>query len=84
MTTDYDEKRSNSGSIFIEIDLDLESDSGRDKHLDLDEQGAWIAEYIWRSIQESPVLVGAKDIKVPRMKYWGQTIKVGVAPIKTF
>jgi hypothetical protein len=33
-----------SGSIFFELDLKLTSDSGRAKHLDVNEQGDWIAE----------------------------------------
>jgi hypothetical protein len=73
-----------SGSIFFELDLKLTSDSGRAKHLDVNEQGDWIAEYMWRMLQESMFEMDPKDIAIPEMRYWGTDIKSETGPIRIF
>jgi hypothetical protein len=57
-----------AGTVSFEVDLEFWSNSGRPKHIDLDEQGAWLAEgfrdYL-RNLQRMP------DGAVHRIRYFG-------------
>ena len=58
-----------AASVFIEIPLLLSSESGRPKHTDPNEQGAWLAMHIWNCIKDEE-LQGAS---LTELRFWGTT-----------
>ena len=84
MTFDNTASETNSGSIFIEIELQLTSESGRAKHLDLNEQGSWLAERLWHDLQQAVAELDPQQVKVPQMKYWGTEIPSDTDPIRIY
>ncbi|MFH8843090.1 hypothetical protein [Streptomyces sp. NPDC017868] len=61
----------NAGSVYIEIPILLSSDSGRDKHLDLNEQGAWLYYEIKKVIDQVRANPELQDIAIEEPRYWG-------------
>jgi hypothetical protein len=66
------------GTVHVEIDLELWSNSGRSKHVDIDEQGAWLAEAIRQALRG---LEHSDDIKIHRLRYFGQRQKIKDSPM---
>ena len=69
-----------AASVFIEIPLLLSSDSGRPKHTDPNEQGAWLAMYIWNLIKDEEMTGAA----ISELKFWGTNRALEGEPIKVF
>ena len=73
---EYDEHA--AGTIRLEIDLELWSNSGRDKHVDLTEQGGWLIEVITRALKEqeaqgkTPEWLEASDTAIHEIRYFGE------------
>lgn len=70
----------NVGSIILEIPILLSSGSGRDKHIDIDEQGLILASWFWDYIKGRDS-VGANFGPI---KYWGTNRTFEGEPIKVF
>jgi hypothetical protein len=66
----------NSGSVFLEVDMLLFSESGRAKHLDLDEQGFWLAEWLWSRLDEQVRTGEFQGIAVPGLSTGEQGLPV--------
>jgi hypothetical protein len=57
-----------SGTVSFELDIELWSNSGREKHTDLSEQGAWIANAIVQALRN----YGAgPDFAIHDLRYLG-------------
>lgn len=69
-----------AASVYIEISLLLSSESGRSKHTDPNEQGAWLAWHIWNLIKDEE-LQGAA---LSELKFWGTNSSFAGKPIQTF
>ncbi|SFS73335.1 hypothetical protein [Streptomyces sp. ok210] len=61
----------NGGSVFIEIPILLSADSGSEKHLDLDEQGAWLYYEIKKLVDEVRSNPNLQGIAIEEPRYWG-------------
>lgn len=59
-----------TGSIYIEIPLMLSSDSGRTKHIDLNEQGAHLTVAIGRYLKN----IDFQGAALTEIRYWGAQI----------
>ena len=57
------------GTVHFEIDLELWSNSGRSKHVDIDEQGAWLTLAIKDALSK---LETSDEVKIHRVRYFGQ------------
>lgn len=64
-----------TGRVGFELEMFLSSDSGRQKHVDLTEQGAWLIEPIARGLRALPEADGAA---LGRLFYLGEV--PGTAP----
>jgi hypothetical protein len=56
------------GSVVYEIEIMLSSDSGRSKHTDVEEQGAWLA----LAIKQALTSIELNGAAFGRLRYWGQ------------
>ncbi|MEV7613272.1 hypothetical protein [Streptomyces sp. NPDC089799] len=61
----------NAGSVFVEIPIMLSSDSGREKHVDLDEQGAYLYYAIKKVLDEIRANPELQGIAIQEAQYWG-------------
>lgn len=78
------------GTVRFEIDLELWSNSGRSKHIDLDEQGAWLAQDIAVHLKNREQL---SDVAIHDIRYYGtdltasgeaiSEIEIGLTPKPT-
>ena len=66
------------GTVHLEIDLELWSNSGRPKHVDIDEQGQWLAETIRQALSG---LEHGDDVKIHRVRYFGQRERITDSPL---
>ncbi len=57
------------GTVVFEVDLELWSDSGRLKHIDIQEQGAWLTEVIGNALRK---IEPGDDVKIHRVRYLGE------------
>lgn len=69
------------GSVYLEIHLKLKSESGREKHTNLEEQGAWIAWKVWKDLKDANG--EAEDIQISKIDYWGTRTPHTGEPVKT-
>ena len=69
-----------TASVFIEIPLLLSSDSGRPKHTDPNEQGAWLAMHIWNLIKDEEFSGAA----LSELKFWGTNRTLEGEAVKVF
>ena len=69
-----------TGTIRIEFDLELWSNSGRAKHVDVTEQGAWIADEVIRSVGQLMESMG-DDVGVSAVRYYGEVTPSGDKPV---
>jgi hypothetical protein len=58
------------GSIFIEIPIMLSSESGEDKHIDLNNQGLFLAYEIGRHLKST----STQGAALSEMTFWGTTV----------
>jgi hypothetical protein len=58
------------GSIFIEIPMMLSSESGEDKHIDLNNQGLFLAYEIARLLKS----ISTQGAALSEMTFWGTTV----------
>ena len=58
------------GSIFIEIPMMLSSESGEDKHIDLNNQGLFLAYEIARLLKT----ISTQGAALSEMTFWGTTV----------
>lgn len=59
-----------AGTIRLEIDFELWSNSGRDKHQDLTQQGAWLVGAICEALRRLDA--GRDDTQVYGVRYFGE------------
>ena len=71
-----------SGTIRIEVDWESWANSGRDKHTDPEEQGAWLANAIASHLKHSDVFA-APDVAIHELRYYG-AVKPSGTPTTTF
>lgn len=62
-----------SGTIKIEIDLELWASSGRDKHTDIDGQGAFLADAIANQLNQNKAFEVGDDVAIHELRYYGAT-----------
>lgn len=62
-----------AGTIRFEIDLELWSNSGRDKHVDLTEQGGWVANYVAEQLRK---FGAGDDMAIHRLRYYGAVDRI--------
>lgn len=80
---EYDDH--SSGTIRIEIDFESWASSGRDKHTDPLEQGAWIAQAIAMHLRHAFDAEGAMpdDHAVHDLRYYGPVTPSTEEPVST-
>ncbi|HUW87866.1 MAG TPA: hypothetical protein VMW30_05775 [Candidatus Paceibacterota bacterium] len=69
-----------AASVFIEIPLLLSSESGRPKHIDPNEQGAWLAMHLWNCIKDEEF----EGAALTELRFWGTSIPGDGQPVKVF
>lgn len=66
------------GSVFIEISMMLSSESGENKHTDLNEQGLFLAFEIAKILRT----LGTQGAALSEMTYWGTTLPGSGEPLR--
>jgi len=66
------------GSVFIEIPIMLSSESGENKHTDLNEQGLFLAFEIAKNLSA----LSAQGAAMSEMTYWGTTLPGSGEPLR--
>jgi hypothetical protein len=69
-----------AGTIRIEVDLEMWSNSDREKHRDITEQGGWIAEAIAQALANFPK---GDDIRIHDLRYYGDVKPTAEVPVST-
>jgi hypothetical protein len=62
----------NVGTVYIAIDVLLDSDSGRAKHTDVDHQGGWLFHAAAAAIEK--MTEGSQGAAVAELRYYGTRI----------
>ena len=60
-----------TGSVFFEVEVMLSSDSGRDKHTDVVDQGGWLIIPIKQALTSQRL----EGVAFGRIRYWGTDCK---------
>ena len=59
-----------AGTVRLEVDLELWSNSGRPQHTDITAQGAWLVETVTNALRQ--MTSGGGDLAVHDIRYFGQ------------